>query len=210
MSSKDLLIQHLHELYRNDPYINALYNSIGLEMNKIKEIVDILRGQIFFDQLTEDVGIPLMEKLLSFKTDPNSSLDDRHSQLEARYKSRGKFSVDLIQAICNSWVGGDTDVSFIDDIIKLTFLGRNGISHDLDNIYKAIKVIKPAQIPIDYELISITDMNLYFGTITFSGETVTVYPWNNKEIETTGIVTIGSAPAINAETTTIYPREGLI
>ncbi len=207
MSSKDDLIQHLHELYRADPYINELYKSVGIEMDNVKSIIDDLGKEYFFDTMTTDIGIPTFENLLRFKTSSNAILANRRSQLEARYKGRGKFSIDLIQAICNSWLHGNTDVSFIDDIIKIKFIGINGISNDLDNIYKAIQVIKPAQIPTDYELVSITDMSIYFGAATLSGETVTVYPWTNREIETTGVVNLGSAPAINAETTTIYPKE---
>jgi len=150
MSSRDDLIQHLHELYRNDPYINQLYNSIGLEFDKIKEIIDVLGGQIYFDQLTEDIGIPLMEKLLNFKTDPNSSLEDKQSQLEARYKSYGKFSIDLLQAVCNSWKNGDVEAQLINGDISIKFVGEYGVPTDLDNLKKAIQVIKPAQLMVLY------------------------------------------------------------
>lgn len=150
MSSKDDLIQHLHKLYRNDPYIYQLYNSIGLEIDKIKEIIDILSGQIYFDELTEDIGIPLMEKVLNFKTDPNSSLEDRRSQLEARRKSYGNFSIDLIQAVCNSWHNGDIKSQLIDGDINIKFIGEYGVPIDLDNLKKAINIIKPAQLIVLY------------------------------------------------------------
>lgn len=205
MSSKDDLIKNLHKLYREDLYVNELWNSVGLTLDNLDTVIDDLEKEYWFDTMTENLGIPTLENILQFKTDSTSNLDDRRSQLEARWKSDNKADIHLIKAIANSWNNGNTDVKFINSVIQVTFVGTNGLPDDLDNIYKAIEYVKPVHLLINYELISITDMSLYFGTVTLSGETITVYPWTAKEIETKGTITIGSAPAINAEITTIYP-----
>lgn len=146
----DLLISHLHKLYRADPYIHELYDSVGIEMDNIESIINDLEKEFYFDTMTESVGIPLFENLLSFKTDPIESVEDKSSQLEARYKSNGKCDLDLIRAVCNSWKNGDIQVQLIDGDISIKFVGEYGIPKDLENLKKAIGVIKPAQLILVY------------------------------------------------------------
>lgn len=202
---KDNLISNLHTLHRKDPLINELFKSTGSTLDNINNDIEDVKKQYWFDTMTW--AIPLLEGILQFKTDPTKAVENRRSQLEARWKSDSKVDVYLLKAIANSWRNGDIDVRFVNGKIQITFTGEHGLPNDLDGIYQAIEDVKPAHIPVDYELVSITKMNLYFGATTLGGETITVYPWSNREIQTTGIINIGSLSAINAEITTVYPKE---
>lgn len=204
---KENLINNLHKLYRNDPYINALFNSVGLDLDNLTANIQDILDQYDFTKMTW--GIPIMEALLNYKTNPNNSIEDRRSQLMAKWRSNGKSNIYLLQNIANSWKNGDCKVSFANGKIQVQFVGENGLPKDLENIYKAIEDVKPAHLPIVYKLISTSKMNLYFGAIALSGETITVYPWNNEEIETIGVININSTSAVNAETTTVYPKEDI-
>ncbi len=203
--TKDNLIKNLHKLFRNDPLIQELFNSVGIDFDNINVAIEDVKKQYWFDTMTW--AIPLLEVALQFKTDSNSKIENRRSQLEARWKSDSKVDVYLLKAIANSWKNGNIDVKFVNGKIQITFTGEHGLPNDLEGIYQAIEDVKPAHIPVDYELVSITKMNLYFGATTLGGETIIVYPWSNKEIQTTGVINIGLLPSINSEVTTVYPKE---
>lgn len=148
--NKDELIQNLHKLYRNDTWINQLFNSTGLALDEIKIQLDYLYRQFWFD--TVDVKfLPIYEKLLDIKTNPNSTIEDRRALIEAKWKSSGgKCDIKLIQAVCNSWRNGKVTVSFINGTIQLKFNGESGVPKDLDTLILAIDDIKPAHLPLTY------------------------------------------------------------
>lgn len=145
---KDSLIKNLHKLYRQDPYIQQIFNSAGLTLDNIDSAVADLQSQYWFDTMTW--GIPVLENILQFKTDANAPIEDRRSQLQARWKSNGKADINLLQAVANSWKNGDVTVSFVDGKIKLTFVGEYGIPDDLEGLQKALDDVKPAHLAIVY------------------------------------------------------------
>ncbi|MBV4417077.1 putative phage tail protein [Clostridium tyrobutyricum] len=146
---KALLIKHLHKLYRTDPWVNEMFNSAGITLDNLEDTIEDLKKQFWFDTMT-DFGIQILEKALSFKVAPNSSLEDKRSQLEARWKSSGKSDLALLQSVANSWKNGDIQVQFVNGNIQIKFVGELGVPQDLDNLKKALEDIKPAQLLLVY------------------------------------------------------------
>lgn len=145
---KDELIEHLHEMYRKDPYIQSLFTSAGLSLDNLEDAVNDVKNQYWFDTITW--GIPTMEKILDFKTNINDPIEARRSQLEARWKSAGKADLYLLQAVANSWKNGDCEASFVNGKIQVQFTGEYGTPADLDNLKKALENVKPEHLAIVY------------------------------------------------------------
>jgi hypothetical protein len=146
---KDNLIKHLHRLYRNDPWVQQMFNSAGITLDNIEDTIEELKKQYWFDTMT-DFGIKELESMLNFKTDPTASIEDRRSQLEARWKSNGKCDIYLLQAICDSWKNGDIDVQFVNGNIQIKFVGETGVPNDLEGLEKALDEVKPAHLILIY------------------------------------------------------------
>lgn len=146
--TKDELVGNLHKLYREDPWINELFNSAGITLDNIYAAIEDLKNQYWFDTMTW--AIPVVENMLQFKTDSYAVIEDRRSQLEARWKSNGKADIYLLQAVANSWKNGDVTVSFVNGKIQVAFVGEFGVPKDLTGLQKALDDVKPAHLALVY------------------------------------------------------------
>lgn len=149
MSSKENMINNLHKLYRADPWVTALFNSAGIEMDKISDLVDEIDHQLFFDTATE-TGLAVYEKELGITTREGISIADRRSTISAKWKMGGISSLELIQMIADSWHNGAVEVEFIGGKISVRFVSIYGIPTDLEGLQEAIGQIKPAHLAIYY------------------------------------------------------------
>jgi len=149
MSSKDEMISYLHKLYRTDPWVNALFNATGVELDSIGDLLDEIEQQMFFDTATDD-GLKVYEKDLGITTNTSLSLADRRSAVSAKWKMGGKSDLKLIQLIADSWHNGAVEVTFISGKIHVKFISIYGIPTDLDGLKDAIGQIKPAHLAIYY------------------------------------------------------------
>lgn len=144
------LIQNLHKRYRNDPWLNELFNSTVLTLDLIERELIFLYEQFWFDTVDAKF-LPVYEKLLNIKTNPNSSIEDRRAFVEATWKSSGgKCDIKLIQAVCNSWKNGNVTASFINGTIQLKFIGEHGVPKDLDTLILKVDDVKPTHLPLTY------------------------------------------------------------
>ncbi|MEY8001624.1 putative phage tail protein [Clostridium sp. Mt-5] len=145
---KDDLINNLHKLYRQDPYINQIFNSAGLDLDNLATNVQDALNQYDFSTMTW--GIPILENTLNFKTNSNSPIEDKRSQLQAKWRSNGKSDIYLLQAVANSWKNGDCTVTFVNGKIQVQFTGEYGTPTDLDSLKKALENVKPEHLAIVY------------------------------------------------------------
>lgn len=145
---KKALIENLHKIYRNDKWLNELFNSTGTTIDDLELIIKELENQYWFDEITW--SLPIYEKLLSIKTNPNVDIEDRRAMIEAKWKSDSKSDLKLIQAVCSSWKNGNATASFVNGKIKLKFTGEYGIPKDLNGLLKALDEIIPTHLPLEY------------------------------------------------------------
>ncbi|WP_333860809.1 putative phage tail protein [Clostridium sp.] len=207
MSMKDDLINNLHQIYRNDEWIIEIFNSAGLSLDGIISMLLQMYNNYWFDTMDLDT-IAILEKLLDFKTNPNTAIEDRRSQLEARWKSNNKCDLNLLKSIVNSWRNdGYTDVKFKNGRIQIIFTGNLIIPRDLSGLEKALEEIKPAH--LDYDISVDSKQGLAnIASYLVTGETITVYPWSPKVIESTGEINIAMGSNTGIENITVYPKEG--
>ncbi len=140
------LINNLHSIFREDPYIINIFGAVGSDLGYLSEETQSAGNEFFFDTMST-FGIKVMENEMDFIT--YGSIEDRRSQIEARWKTGGKCSIDILRGIADSWRNGETEITFIDAVIKVAFSGT-GIPSDLVNLKKALEEAKPAHLPIEY------------------------------------------------------------
>lgn len=144
------LMQDLNKIYKNDELIKQLMMACGLSLDEFTITRDDLVAQYDMDSMTW--GIALWEKLLNIKTDANKPIQDRRSQIEARWKSDGKSDITLIQEICNGWLNGEVLVTFIGGKVKLDFKSILGIPSDLQGLLNSVNELIPAHLEVIYEI----------------------------------------------------------
>lgn len=100
MNNRDNLIANIHKLFRKDPYIVALFNSVGIELDRIEDKLSLLRKEYLFSTMSAE-RIEALEKELAYKTNAKT-IELKRTEIEARWKASGKCDVELLQAIANS------------------------------------------------------------------------------------------------------------
>jgi hypothetical protein len=148
LAGKERLIKNLHKIVREDPYINELCNSSGIELDEIERVLNDIYNQYWFDTMTW--GADIVAKQLKVKLDSTMTQADKNSLLEARWKASGKSDVFLLQTICDSWKNGEIDVFFTNGRIQVKFVGEYGVPSDLDSLKSELNKSKPAHLAIDY------------------------------------------------------------
>lgn len=145
---KDQLIENLHSLFRQDEYIQEIFNSAGITLDTIQETIVDIEKQYWIDTATW--GLDIWESILNIKSNMHTSIDDRRSLVEAKWKGDGKADIYLLQVVANSWRNGNVKVDFVEGKIKLTFNGIYGVPNDLQTLKDAIEDVKPAHLAVIY------------------------------------------------------------
>lgn len=146
------LVNNLHKLHRQDPYIKELLNSGEKELEKAKEKVISASNEHWFDTMTA-TGIREWENQLAFYT--SGTLEERSSQIEARWKTHGKCDLELLQRIAEAWKGGgegEVKISFNEAIIGVTFIEFTRAMNEIEALQSSIYVARPAHLPLKYTL----------------------------------------------------------
>lgn len=170
---KQELINNLTKLYKNDPYVNEVLTSVGLNMDNIEAELKSLEKEYWFDSMSL-FGINIVEKQLDFNTNPKDKIEDKRSQIEARWKANGKVNLNMIQKVCSSWKNGQVKISFTNGKIKLDFNSTYGIPDDLDGLMDILDEIKPAHLGLIY---------VFKYWLIEDIKTWTVEEWQSKSIE---------------------------
>lgn len=148
MASKDRLLNNLHSLLRNDPYIIEICTSSGIEMDLVIELATELYNNYFFDTMTW--GTDILAKWMNITFSSSLTQEEKNSLIEARWKNNGKSDIDLLQNIANSWKNGDTIITFVDGKIQIKFSGEFGVPTDISGLQSEIEKAKPAHLIVEY------------------------------------------------------------
>jgi hypothetical protein len=145
--SKENLLNNLNKIIRKDKYVDNVMTPQGEDLESIALKIIELSNEYFFDTMSLE-GIAVYERQMDFKT--IGTLEDRRQQIEARWKTAGKCSLELLQNIANSWRNGLVEIQFISGVIEVTFSSLVGVPSDLEGLKKAIGEAKPAHLGINY------------------------------------------------------------
>lgn len=139
--SKEFILEQLHRLYREDPWVNELLRAGTVTMEHLAEKILEIYNSNWFDTMPESY-VDLYEKKLGIAKNPSKSLADRRGAIEAKWKSSGKITVDMLQALMDT-MGPGCRVEFEEGVINV--IGEGYVPDD--GRMNAIEEIKPAHLP---------------------------------------------------------------
>lgn len=200
------LISYISPIYANSKIMQAIFEAIGSEWDNANEISEDILNQLF--PQTATWGLSIWEQRLGLITNVTEDLERRRGKVIAKLQTKYPITPKNMAMILKNYTGAD--ISITEGVAPYAFeiklLGREGFPKSLEDLYKEVKRIKPSHLSVMYKLIVLTESNLYMGATSFSGETITVYPWMPREISTKGKIDIAMAGIKNTETATVYPR----
>ncbi|MHB9946427.1 hypothetical protein CF095_13695 [Clostridium botulinum] len=202
------MITYVSPVYEQSKVIQSIFEAIGYEWDTAELLANDILKQ-FFPQ-TATWGLIYWEEAVNVVNNPTEEIDRRRRKVIAKLQSRYAINPKRMALILKNYTGAD--ILITENIAPYTFevklTGREGFPKSLEDLYKEVKRIKPSHLSVRYKLIALTESNLYVGATSFSGETITVYPWTPNNIETTGNIEIALAQNAGLETITTYPKEG--
>lgn len=147
---KDTLIQNFNKIFREDTYVLSIVNALGIELDTVEELAQKVYLNMFFDTMEEDLGIPIYAKTLGLNLREGLTTEEKRSIIQAKYRSKGKCDVDLIQSVCNAWKDGEVRVSFEDNLFTIRFMSLAGVPSDIQALKDALDKVKPAYRLLNY------------------------------------------------------------
>lgn len=186
--------------------VEQIYKAQDKELNKIKLDIKDLTAQCFVSTATW--GLDYWEEFLKIETDNSKSIQERRSNIFAKLRGQGTTTKKVIEEIAQSYA----DIAnVIEDNPNYAFYinleSYKGYPFNLDSLYKNIEEIKPAHLAANYRLTSTTKNKIRIGTITRYAETITVYPYNPKQIELKGQIKLALGDNTGLENIIVYPRK---
>lgn len=148
-NGKELLLKCIHKLYRKDPWLNSVFDAIGIVADGFTEELKSFVDNLFIDSATE-TGIEFYEKMLAISPLANRTLPDRRSVVIAKLRSDGNVTLKMLQSVADSWKNGETELMFENGCIIIRFVGEYGVPSDLVGLKSALDEIKPAHLALNY------------------------------------------------------------
>ena len=119
------------------------------EYDKLDADIEDFNNQFFIDKATW--GLDAWENELGIRTDYSKSLEDRRSNIKAKIRGTGKVGKELIKNVADSYTNGGVDVEFKDSTIFILFNDVRGRPPNIKDTQKAIEMIIPAHLGIDFK-----------------------------------------------------------
>jgi len=191
--------------YKNSKIVEALNNTNANELNNYKTAIDNTLNQFF--TATTDFMLERWEEEFGILTNKNSTLTQRRNKILAKIRGRGTSTKATIESIAQSYVEvvkvieNNADYSFLLDLTS-----NDGFPYILSDLYESIEEMKPAHLEAKYRMTSATNDSLNISMFSCFGEEVQVFPYQIREISTTGKINIALAQTQGAEIITINPK----
>lgn len=158
---KDTLIQSIHRVQRNDPFIHDLFAAIGQHMDRYSAAMMDSKQQL--DIQTATWALAIYERELGLESNASKPLNDRRSAIIARMRGSVRIGAEGIKLITDSWLNGDVEITF-DGTIHITFKSMYGIPEDLESLKAEIRMIAPAHLGVEYHF-----MYTFYSEVTAKG-----------------------------------------
>ncbi|WP_189928409.1 putative phage tail protein [Clostridium tetani] len=177
-----------------------------LEFNSVDELIEDIYKQCFIK--TSTWGLKYWEKDLGIKSDKNKNYEERRSNILAKIRSKGTTTKKMLEEVALAYVDKATVTEDNPNyVFHINLESFRGYSFSLDNLYKYINEIKPAHLEAKYSLKSTTKDKIKIASILRAAETITVYPYNPKEIKLKGQIKLGLGDNTGLENITVYPKQ---
>lgn len=176
---KEFALKAINKMYRNDPWVRELYQTAGIQLQDIDELLDVLLDNGFFDAVG-DRGLRVYEKDLGIKGD--GTVEQRRAIVQMLWNNNGKCTLEKIKAIVKTFVLDDVEVKFEEGVLKLEF-NNSSFVYAIPQIRNNLTVVKPSHIGLKIEDVRSVDTNLYVGGIVTTFETINIEPMTGFNTE---------------------------
>lgn len=176
---KEFALKAINKMYRNDPWVRELYQTAGIQLQDIDELLDVLLDNGFFDAVGNR-GLRVYEKDLGIKGD--GTVEQRRAIVQMIWNNNGKCTLEKIKAIVKTFVLDDVDVKFEEGVLKLEF-NNSSFVYAIPQIRNNLTVVKPSHIGLKIEDVRSVDTNLYVGGIVTTFETINIEPMTGFNTE---------------------------
>lgn len=188
------------------PTMDSIIEQEERQLENLKSNVDINLNETFIKR-AQSIGLTILEKEFGLKVDNTLTIEERRKRLLAKKRGTGTTTIEAIKNICNAYADNTEVVEHTSEYwFELLLESYNGFLTDIESLYNTITEVKPAHLGVKYKLIATTKSNFYIGATSFTGETITTYPWQETEIESKADIYIPIVNYSNLETITTYPK----
>ncbi|HBF8833568.1 TPA: DUF2313 domain-containing protein [Clostridioides difficile] len=200
------LIDKLPQFYNNS-ITSKIQEAYDIELETLRETYDDTFDQFFVDTATW--GLDYWENILSIKNRFDLSIEDRRSNIKAKMRGKGTTTIEVIKAISEAYTKTNVDVEVFSNLFSFTlsFITNNCSYNTILELDKKIEEMKPAHLEHKFEMILYNQNGLYTGAIASAGETVTIYPYVPRNLESFGEIAICSGNDRTLEKVTLYPKK---
>ena len=167
---KHIALQAINKIYRNDPWVRELYQSVGIQLENIDEMLNELLNNGFFDAVMNK-GLKVYEKDLGITG--TGTLEDRRALVQIMWNNSGKCTLEKIRAIVKTFVLDDVEVKFEDGLLKLEF-NNSEFVYAIHKIREHLTIVKPAHIGIVIEDAHLVEGELLAGSYVTTTSIVTI------------------------------------
>ena len=151
-SLKAYLISLINKLYREDAWLNNLFDAAGMALSEVSGYLDIVWQNYFFDTCSLS-QLQFYEKEAKVILPGGQTEDERRSQLMAKWRGASKCTLEGMQEVANAWRDSAITLAFVGGKIRVTFISPLGVPPDLDALQKALEEVKPAHLAIEYKFL---------------------------------------------------------
>lgn len=211
-----LLFSPLKKVVKNNNQFYILFKVFGKLLDKTKEDIFIIREQSMIISATgrmlDEHGADRDMKRL--KGEDEENYRKRLSMKNIIAEKAGTNEGILLALKALGYEKSYIEPYYLYDPARwaefIVYLRINDLSviRDLRVIDNEVMKVKPASSKPSYSLEDYT--KVYYAGAIVSGETITVYPYSPKELTTKGKVYITTGNDTEVDTTTIYPKKGVI
>ena len=188
------------------PTMDSIIEQEERQLENLKSNVDISLNETFIKR-AQSIGLTILEKEFGLKVDNTLTIEECRKRLLAKKRGTGTTTIEAIKNICNAYADNTEVVEHTSEYwFELLLESYNGFLTDIESLYNTITEVKPAHLGVKYKLIATTKSNFYIGATSFTGETITTYPWQETEIESKADIYVPIVNYSNLETITTYPK----
>lgn len=194
---------------------------ITKETKEFKEIVktenpefNLLSGHIedaFNDQFIMDAteyGVKRWEKILKIYPSVTDTLLNRKYRILVYLNRKIPYTYRVMLNQLVQFFGAENiDIDLKHTIYKLNISIKTFDYELFKTAMDEINIMKPCNLVFGSTMVAEVGSRLNIGTTTLCGETITVYPYQTKDIESNVKVEIANALDTQYEIVTVYPKE---
>lgn len=177
------------------------------EFNLMAECIEETFNNQFIMDSTE-YGVKRWEKILKIYPPVTDTLLTRKYRILVYLNRKIPYTYRVMENQLIQFFGKENiDIDLQHKIYSLRIAVKT-FNYDLFKIaMDEINIMKPCNLIFHSTMVAEVNSKLNIGTVSFSGETVTIYPYKAKDVESRAKIEVANTLDTNYEIVTIYPKE---